>query len=361
MRESRAGKSERFTSKLDAGLRGYVMVRLHLNIIMNTRIFGRLGWQVSEIGFGAWALGATGWGRQDDHDSIRALHKALDLGCNFIDTAQGYGEGHSEQIIGRVLKDRTGERVYVATKIPPKGPGKWPPSPYDRIQDRFPENYLRERIEVSLKNLQTDCLDLLQLHTWTRAWNRNPTALEVLRTLQKEGKLRGIGISTPEPDQNSLIDLMRHGWLDAVQVIYNIFEQEAAAEFLPVAQEHQVGVIVRVAFDEGSLTGKFTEQTVFAEGEFRNNYFAGDRLARTVRRVEKIKAAVDSAEPNLATAALKFALKPTAVSTVIPGMRNERQAELNCAVGSQAALSDELEFKLREHAWLRSMWYAGKA
>ena len=219
---------------------------------------------------------------------------------------------------------------------------------------------MRERIEMSLRTLQTDCLDLLQLHTWTRAWNRQPTALEVLRKLKQEGKLLGIGISTPEQDQNSLVDLMRGGWLDAVQVIYNIFEQEPAAEFLPIAQEHQVGVIVRVAFDEGSLTGKFTEQTTFAPDEFRNSYFAGDRLARTVRRVEKIKAAIGSGERDIATAALKFALKPAAVSTVIPGMRNERQAELNCAVGSQPPLSDELELKLREHAWPRTIWYKGK-
>ncbi len=327
---------------------------------MKYRTFGRLGWQVSEIGFGAWAIGGAGWGRQTDDESVRALHKALDLGCNFIDTAQGYGDGHSERIIGRVLKERPGERIYVATKIPPK-PGNWPPSPYDKIEERFPETYLRERLESCLRNLQADCIDLLQLHTWTRSWNKNPVALEILRTLQREGKLRGIGISTPEQDQNSLVDLMRGGWLDAVQVIYNIFEQEPAAEFLPVALEHRVGVIVRVAFDEGALTGKFTEQTRFLEGEFRNNYFAGDRLARTVKRVEKIKAAVGSAEPDMATAALKFALKPVAVSTVIPGMRNERQAELNCGVSDQAAMSDALENKLREHAWRRGVWYSGKA
>ena len=326
---------------------------------MKYRIFGRLGWKVSEIGFGAWAIGGAGWGTQDDDESVRALHRALDLGCNFIDTAQGYGDGHSEQIIGRVLKERKGEPIYVATKIPPKA-GSWPPSPYDKITDRYSESYIREQIESSLRNLQTDCLDLLQLHTWTRAWNRNPTALEVLRQLQKEGKLRGIGISTPEQDQNSLVDLMRGGWLDAVQVIYNIFEQEPAAEFLPVALENKIGVIVRVVFDEGALTGKFTEQTQFSEGEFRNHYFAGDRLARTVKRVEKIRATIGSAEPDLATAALKFALKPAAVSTVIPGMRNERQADLNCGVSDQSAMSDELEMKLREHAWRRGVWCAGK-
>jgi len=329
---------------------------------MKYRTFGRLGWQVSQIGFGGWAIGGgSSWGNQDDDESVRTLHKALDLGCNFIDTAQGYADGHSERIIGRVLKERKGERIYVATKIPVKAPGAWPPTPYDKIEDRFPEAFLRERIEFSLRNLQTDCIDLIQLHTWTRAWNRNPTALEVLRQLQKEGKVLGIGISTPEQDQNSLVDLMRGGWLDAVQVIYNIFEQEPAAELLPVALEHQVGIIVRVAFDEGALTGKFTAHTQFAEGEFRASYFAGDRLERTIRRVEKIKADIGSAEPDVATAALKFALKPAAVSTVIPGMRTVRQAELNCGVGSQPPLSDELELKLHAHAWQRGVWYSGKA
>jgi len=327
---------------------------------MKYRTFGKLGWQVSEIGFGGWALGGLGWGGQRDEDSVAALKQALDLGCNFIDTAQGYGNGHSEQVIGKFLKAHQGGRVYVATKIPLKSPGDWPPSPYDRIETRYPEKYLRECVEVSLRNLQTDCLDLLQLHTWTRAWNRNPTALEILRDLRREGKLRAIGISTPEQDQNSVVELMRHGWLDSVQVIYNIFEQEPQAELLPAALEHNVGVIVRVAFDEGALTGKFTEQTKFAPEEFRNNYFAGDRLARTVRRVEKIKSVIGTVEPDMATAALKFALKPGAVSIVIPGMRNVPQARLNCSVSDQPPLSDELELKLRQHAWRRADWYKGK-
>ena len=327
---------------------------------MKYRTFGKLGWQVSEIGFGAWALGGQAWGGQRDEDSSAALQQALDLGCNFIDTAQGYGDGHSERVIGTFLKGRKGERVYVATKIPPKSPGHWPPSPYDRIEDRYPEKHLRDRIEISLRNLQTDCIDLLLLHTWTRAWNRAPAALEVLRQLRQEGKLRGIGISTPEQDQNSLVELMRNGWLDGVQVIYNIFEQEPQAELLPTALECGVGVMARVAFDEGSLTGKFTEQTRFAPDEFRNHYFAGDRLARTIRRVDRIKAAIGPDEPDVATTALKFALKPKAVSTVIPGMRNAQQARMNCSVSDQPPLSDALELKLREHAWRRGVWYSGK-
>ncbi len=138
---------------------------------MKYRTFGRLGWQVSEIGFGAWAIGG-GWGSQSEADSIAALHRALDLGCNFIDTAQGYGNGKSERIIGEVLADRKGEHIYVATKIPPAA-GSWPPSPYDKVEESYPEAYLRERLEFSLRNLKTDCLDLVN-STWTRAWNRAP-------------------------------------------------------------------------------------------------------------------------------------------------------------------------------------------
>jgi aryl-alcohol dehydrogenase-like predicted oxidoreductase len=325
---------------------------------MKFRKFGRLGWDVSEIGFGAWAIGG-GWGAQKDDESLAALRKALDLGCNFIDTAQGYGNGRSEKLIGQTLRERKGQRVYVATKIPP-APGVWPPTPYDSVEERYPEAYLRERLEHSLRDLQTDCIDVLQLHTWTRAWNRNPVALDVLRKFRKEGKIHGIGVSTPEHDQNSLIDLMRNGWIDSVQVIYNIFDQEAQAELFPAAREHNVGVIVRVAFDESSLTGKFTPQTKFAPDDFRSRYFQGDRLERTIARVEKVRQTLGSGQPDLANAALKFALKPSAVSTVIPGIRNVRQAELNCAVSEQAPMSNEQERSLRQHNWLRGFWHTGK-
>jgi aryl-alcohol dehydrogenase-like predicted oxidoreductase len=325
---------------------------------MKYRTFGRLGWQVSEIGFGAWAIGG-GWGTQRDEESLAALNRALDIGCNFIDTAQGYGNGRSEQLIGKVLKARKSDRIYVATKIPP-APGNWPPSPFDNIEERYSEAYLRERMEFSLRNLGVECIDFMQLHTWTRAWNRNPVALETLRAFVKEGKLLGFGISTPEQDQNSLVDLMRNGWMDGVQVIYNIFDQEPQAEFFPIAKEHNVGVIVRVALDEGSLTGKWNADTKFEEGDFRNRYFAGDRLARTMQRVEKVREALVDEGRNMPAAALKFALKPAAVSTVIAGMRNVAQVEANCAVSDMPAMSDETEAKLRPFNWLRGVWYSGK-
>ena len=332
---------------------------------MQYRTFGRTGWEVSAIGFGAWAIGATDWGPQNDNESLNSLHKALDLGVTFIDTAQVYGDGHSEKLIAQVLKDRGqkggGGPIKVATKVPPVK-GHWPPSPYDDCTERYPETYLRERVERSLRDLNAEVLDLVQLHTWTRAWNQNPVALESMRKLQDEGKVLAIGISTPEHDQNSLVQLMRGGWLDSVQVIYNIFDQEPEAEFLPAAKETNVGVIVRVVFDEGSLTGKFTKDTKFAENDFRRRYFKGDRLADTVDRVEQVRQTIagygDEAERGLFSTAIRFALKHDAVSTVIPGIRTVKQAELNCGTADEPPLSDELYEELKEHFWLRAFWYA---
>lgn len=325
---------------------------------MKYRRFGKHHVQVSEIGFGAWALGG-GWGPQSDEDSVAALHRALDLGVDFIDTAAGYGNGKSERIIAGVMKDRAELDPFVATKTPP-APGNWPPSPYDLAEARFSEAYLRENIETRLENLATEQIDLLQLHTWTRAWNRNPTPFAHLRKLQQEGLVGLIGVSTPEHDQNSVIDLMRGGFIDAVQVIYNIFEQEPAAELLDVAGETGTGVIVRVAFDEGSLTGKFTNETQFPEDDFRRNYFAGDRLARSVARAEEIRKDLEESGFTMAQAALKFALSHPAVSTVIPGMRNIHQAVANCAVANLADLPADVLVRLRRHNWRKAIWYGGK-
>ena len=253
-----------------------------------------------------------------------------------------------------------GERIYVATKTPATGPGPWPPSPYCDPDIRYGEEYLRQNVEERLRNLQTDCLDLLQLHTWTRAWNRDPRPLLTLQKLKEEGKLRAIGVSTPEHDQNSVIELMRAGLVDSVQVIYNIFEQEPAAELLPVAQETGTAVIVRVAFDEGVLTGKYTRDTCFPEDDFRHNYFAGDRIRRAVDRVEAIKAVVAPTGRAMPEVALRFVLDHPAVTTVIPGIRSIYQAESNAAVSEAPPLGRELHEALRAHGWRRAFWYSGK-
>jgi aryl-alcohol dehydrogenase-like predicted oxidoreductase len=324
---------------------------------MKYRKLGKNGPEVSEIGFGAWAIGGS-WGKQKDSDSIEALEAALDMGLNFIDTAAAYGNGKSERLIGDLLKTRS-ESVVVCTKTPPL-PGKWPPSPWCNIHERYPEKYLRENVEQRLKNLQTESLDVLLLHTWTRAWNDHPAALEILQKMKSEGLIKQVGISTPEHDQNCVIQLMREGMIDVVQVIYNIFEQEPAAQILPVARETGTGIIVRVAFDEGVLTGKYKGNETFDLGDFRHNYYAGDRLKRGVDRTEKIKAEFLKSPYSMPELALKFATSPEEVSTVIPGIRNRSQALQNTKVSDLPGLDEEQLLRLREHAWNRGFWYGGK-
>lgn len=327
---------------------------------MKYRGLGNTGFQVSEIGFGAWALGAGGrWGTQDDEVSMASLHAAIDHGVNFVDTAAAYGDGHSERLIARVMRERK-QPLIVCTKTPPEPRQPWPPSPYCRSEERYSEEYLRANVEERRRNLGVDSIDVLLLHTWTRAWNSSPYPLEILQRLKSEGLVRSVGVSTPEHDQNSLIDLMRDGLVDVVELIYNLFEQEPAAQLLPEAERNGVGVVVRVVFDEGALTGKFTEQTRFEEGDFRNNYFAGDRLARTVRRVQEIKKDLRDSGYTLPQVAVKFALAHPAVSTVIPGMRNVSQVEQNSAISDLPDPPQDLLMTLRRHNWRRAFWIAGK-
>lgn len=328
---------------------------------MQFRPLSASGPQISEIGFGAWALGGQ-WGGQDDADSIAALNKAIDSGVNFIDTAQGYGDGRSERVIASVLKQRN-EEIFVATKTPPDA-GPWPPSPYCRWQDRYSAAYLRSNVDDRLKTLGTERIDLLQLHTWTRAWNDDPQPLLVLRQLREAGKINLIGVSTPEQDQSCVIQLMRDGLVDVVQIIYNLFDQEAAAQILPVAAETGTGVIVRVALDEGALTGKYPADHEFPDNDFRHNFFAGDRMQRTSQRVEAIRSDIEKfgvdKQYSMADIALKFALARPEVSTVIAGMRNVDQVQQNTRTSDLKDLPESLLIQLRRHNWLRGVWYSGK-
>lgn len=350
----------RFIWRLERGNGGHHIRSLAPSSPMKYRPFGRLGWQVSEISFGAWALGGGAWGHQNDSDSLAALHRALDLGVNLIDTAAGYGNGRSEQVIARALSERGGpDRVYLVTKTPPVA-GHWPPQPHERIEDRYPEAHLRANLEERLRCLNTDCIDVLLLHVWSRAWNRDPSALEILETFKREGKIRAYGISSPDHDQDQLNTLLAAGRLDVVQLVYNLFEQQPAAEALPLAQAAGTAIMARLALDEGGLTGKLTPATVFPEGDFRRGYFAGDRLPRTVARVAKIEEDLAGTGLSVAQAALQFVLAHPAVSTVIPGMRNAAQAEANVGVSALPPLSIELQTRLRRHIWLRGNWHAGK-
>jgi aryl-alcohol dehydrogenase-like predicted oxidoreductase len=325
---------------------------------MKYRTFGKLGWNVSEISFGGWALGGGWWGNQNDDDSVAALKCAMELGVNLIDTAAGYGEGRSERVIAKAIAGAR-DRIYIVTKTPPL-PGNWPPRPDERVEDRYPESHLRANLEERLKSLNTDCIDVLLLHVWSRAWNRDPKPLGVLEKFKKEGKIRAFGISTPDHDQDQLNALMVGGQIEVVQLVYNLFEQQPAAEALPLALENGVAVMGRLVFDEGSLTGKLTNQTQFPEGDFRSNYFGGDRLPRTVARVEKIKQDLAGTDYTMPQAAIRFALAHPAMSTVIPGMRNVSQVEANVAASDKPEMSQELLQKFYKHIWLRGNWHAGK-
>lgn len=325
---------------------------------MKYRKFGKLGWDVSDISFGAWAIGGGAWGNQNDADSLAALQRSVELGVNLIDTAAGYGAGRSERVIAQAIAGKR-EQMYLVTKTPPVA-GNWPPHPHEQVADRYPEKYLRENLEERLRNLQTDYLDVLLLHVWSRSWNRAPRPLEILQQFKQEGKIRAFGISTPDHDQDQLNTLLARGQLDVIQIVYNLFEQQPAAEALPLALESGVAVMGRLVFDEGSLTGKLTPETKFPDGDFRSRYFGGDRLPRTVARVEKIQADLAGSGVTMPQAAIKFALAHPAMSTVIPGMRNVAQVEANTAVSEMPGLSEELLGKLQKHIWLRGNWHTGK-
>lgn len=325
---------------------------------MHYRTFGKLGWKISEISFGAWAIGGDMWGPQDDAESLRALHKAVDLGVNFIDTAQGYGKGHSEELIGRLLKERR-EEIYVATKVPARPGSPWPLPAHARTAEIFPAAYLIEQCEGSLRRLHRDYVDVYQFHTWTTAFNVQDEWFEAMTTLKQQGKIRAVGVSVPDTAPDNVIGALALGKVDMVQVIYNIFEQYPQWNLFPVCEKLGTGVIVRVPFDEGALTGKYTADTVFAEKDVRRHYFRGRNLPAVVKRVEKIREFKNERHPQISMPeyALRFCLSHAAVHTIIPGIRSVKQAEENLAVSDGVWLpADELE-ALRQFAWKKDFWH----
>jgi aryl-alcohol dehydrogenase-like predicted oxidoreductase len=327
---------------------------------MRCRTFGRLGWQVSEIGFGAWAIGGDAWGRVDDRESMDCIREALDSGINFIDTAQVYGDGHSEELIGKVLAARgTREpRVYVATKIPPAGKLWWVEPDYDDIQAFYPSNYLRERVELSLRRLGVETLDLVQFHTWTAGFNKYDGWYETMEILRQEGKILGYGISASEQRPADVVPLVQAGRLDSVQVIYNLFEQRTGPAVLEPCAGSKVATIIRVPLDEGSLTGKFTEKTSFDQGDFRRHYFRGNNLRATLKRVEKLREYCQEHFPGLTLVelALLFTLSHPATSTVIVGLKNRSQLRQNLKVGGLELLKPAQLADLKQFEWTREFW-----
>ncbi|POX45523.1 aldo/keto reductase [Streptomyces sp. Ru72] len=322
---------------------------------MRYRELGRTGLTVSEIGFGAWGLGQGAWVGADDDSAVRALHRALDLGVNLIDTARAYDR--SERVVGRALRELPGggDSVYVATKVGPKIPVSLAPSGRD-VMEVFPGAHLRESLETSLRELGRDHVDLLQLHTWEDEWTGRGDWLETVDALKEEGKIRFFGISVKDHQPENVLTVLRTGVLDAVQVIYNIFEQAPSEALLPACAEYGVGVIGRVALDEGALTGSIRTGVTFPEGDWRNWYFRDDRAALVERRVDALLADLGIGVDELPSVALRFALAGQAVSTVIVGMRSLANVERNAAVAEAPPLTDGQLTLLAKHRWPKNFY-----
>jgi aryl-alcohol dehydrogenase-like predicted oxidoreductase len=316
---------------------------------MNYRKFGRTGWQVGNIGYGMWGMGA--WSGSEDSESMESLQRAIDLGCNFFDTAWVYGDGHSEKLLGRLLKANAAKKIFVATKVPPKNM-TWPAPDQSPLDENYPPEHVTEFVERSLQNLGLDAMDLIQFHTWNDAWLENPRTAEVIEKLQASGKVRAVGISLNRWQPWNGVKAVRAGLVHAVQVVYNIFDQNPEDELFAACRENNVAVIARVPFDEGSLTGMLNAETKWPEGDFRNRYFGGGNLVKTLARVEALKPLLHDGM-TLAEPSLRFILSNPDIATAIPGMRKIRNVEANVAASDKGVLSAELLGELRKHCWNR--------
>ncbi len=350
---------------------------------MKLRRLGRTGCTVSEIGFGAWGIGGAMWQGGDDDAALAALAAAFDLGVNFVDTALAYGDGHSEQLVGRAVAARTAhhpaggagnasdfgpassgaaaarrETILVASKIPPQD-RVWPALPGTQLASVFSADYVKRCAETSAKNLDRP-VDILQFHVWRDEWLAEAEWKRVERALSDliaAGTVRHVGISNTEHDPRSALEAVRHcDLIECVQVIYNIFDQSPARELLPACAARDVGVIVRVPFDEGGLTGAIRPGVRFPQGDWRWRYFRGDRPAQVAARVERLRPALLREAASLAEGALRFCLSHDAVGTVIAGMRTSEHARQNCAAGDGRRLTPALLEELKQHAWERNFY-----
>lgn len=316
---------------------------------MKQRRFGRTGWDVSEIGYGMWGL--AGWTGSDDAETRAALERAVELGCNFFDTAWGYGRGRSERILGELVRRHPEESLYVATKLPPKN-FIWPSRRGFALDECFPPDHIREYAEKSLANLGTSHIDLLQFHVWEDAWAKDERWQRAMEDLKREGIVRAVGLSVNRWEPWNGMEAIRTGLFDAVQVIYNVFDQAPEDELFPLCRERNVGVIARVPFDEGTLTGNLALDSTWPEGDWRNTYFVPENLRASVERAERLRPEIPEGM-TMPELALRWILMEPAVSTIIPGMRKVRHVEANMAASGQTPLDAALMQRLKAHRWDR--------
>jgi len=317
---------------------------------MQYRRLGRTGFEVSEIAHGLW--GMSGWSGSDDRQSLEALQLAVDLGCNFFDTAWAYGEGKSDTLLGKILSANRGKRLFAASKIPPLN-GKWPASPKDKYRDVFPSEHVFKYARLIREKLGSDSIDLLQFHVWDDSWTTEAEFRDTVEKLKRDGWIRFFGLSLNRWQPENGIKALRTGLVDVVQVIYNIFDQAPEDELFPVCQELNIGVIARVPLDEGSLGGKLTLETKFPKDDWRSGYFGPDNLRQTLARVAKLKPVIPK-NMNLPETALRFILSEPTVSTTIAGMRKPDHVRQNIAVSEAGPLPAGLLDELKKHRWDRT-------
>jgi aryl-alcohol dehydrogenase-like predicted oxidoreductase len=312
-------------------------------------MLGRTGFDVSEIGHGLWGMG--GWTGSDDAESEASLDLSVELGCNFFDTAWSYGDGHSDALLGRLIARHPETRLYAASKIPPKN-GKWPASAADAFDDAFPLEHCLRVAELIREALGTERIDLLQFHVWSDAWAGSDAFAEVVGELRSRGLIDAFGLSLNRWEPENGIAAIETGLIDCVQVIYNIFDQSPEDRLLPACERHNVGVIARVPFDEGSLTGTLTPDTVFPPGDWRAGYFGPENLPPTLEHVAALRADLPEGA-SMADIALRFILEEPRIQTSICGMRRPHHVRENIASSGKAPLTDELTAVLRRHRWDR--------
>jgi aryl-alcohol dehydrogenase-like predicted oxidoreductase len=316
---------------------------------MKHRRLGRTNWQVSEIGYGMW--GMAGWTGSDLDEVHRALRRSVEIGCNFFDTAWGYGAGHSESLLGELVRDYPDRKLYTCTKIPPKN-WKWPSRREYTLDDCFPPDHIEEYVALSLKNAGLASFDLMQLHTWEDDWLKDDRWHNKMTDLKSQGLFHAIGISQNRWEPWNGIEAVKSGFIDCVQVIYNIFDQNPQDDLFPTCVQHDVGIIARVPFDEGTLTGTLTKSSKWPEGDWRNSYFVRENLEASVERADALRPLIP-AGLTMAEMALRFVLSEPSVGTVIPGMRTLRNVEMNMACSDAGPLAPELLEKLEHHRWVR--------
>jgi aryl-alcohol dehydrogenase-like predicted oxidoreductase len=316
---------------------------------MKYRRFGRTNWQVGEIGYGMW--GMAGWTGSDDAESLASLQRAVDLGCNFFDTAWAYGDGHSEELLGKAIRANPNKKLYIATKVPPKNRA-WPSKREFSLDVSYPPEYVLEYVDKSLRNIGVDALDLIQYHTWEDKWLDDERTIRTIEQLRASGKVRFVGISMNRWEPWNGIRAVKSGLIDAVQVIYNVFDQNPEDELFPACRAQNVGVIARVPFDEGSLTGTLTLQSTWPADDWRSTYFVPENLRSSVEHADALKPLVPAGS-NLAEIALRFILNNPDVATIIPGMRKIKNVEANVAASDKGQLPAALHAELRKHRWVR--------